>query len=303
MAKLRLTYTYKDRATLKGEVQAAGARELELTRQVASLAEEIEQMQDPGSNYRRKKNRTVETVQAEIEEHRAELAGIKEVPSNGWILIDFPTNFSQAMLLEKALSGFQILEDLEKTQRETEQEEANVLVRPTEKPAPPKTLTPSGLDAVIWFDCSRDECLRRALGRRIDSQNNIIYHIQDNPPSVEKSPLCEIIEPIDDESESMSVLLDRWVAFDQTQDGLRKWLVQFGDEVAGSNLLSKIDAGGDINSVFQQIDAVIKELIAQKARKLALERATVQSSLIREEEKVERKRAAELAEQAAAAQA
>jgi hypothetical protein len=42
-------------------------------------------------------------------------------------------------------------------------------VKPTEKPIPPKTLIPSGIDAVIWFECSRDECLRRALGRRNDT--------------------------------------------------------------------------------------------------------------------------------------
>lgn len=129
------------------------------------------------------------------------------------------------MLLEKALSGYQIPADLEPTQREIESEEARLLVKPTKKPAPPKTLIPSGIDAVIWFDCTRDECLRRALGRRIDSQTGIVYHIEDNKPSIEKSPLCEVIEPIDDESESMSCLVDRWVAFDQTRDGLQKWLV------------------------------------------------------------------------------
>jgi hypothetical protein len=155
------------------------------------------------------------------------------------------------MLLERALSGYQIKEDLEKTQRETEQEEANMLVRPTERPAPPKTLIPSGIDAIVWFDCSRDECLRRALGRRIDSQSNVIYHIQDNPPSIEKSPLCEIVEPIDDESESTACLVDRWVAFDQTSDGLQKWITLFGDEENSSNLMARIEAGGDINAVFE----------------------------------------------------
>lgn len=48
---------------------------------------------------------------------------------------------------------------------------------------------------------------------------------------------------------------------------------------------------------------MVKELIAQKARKFALQRATVQSNIIREQEKAERKRAAELAEQEAAAAA
>ena len=162
------------------------------------------------------------------------------------------------MLLEKALSGYQQIEDTEPTQREIELKKASLLVRPTEKPEPPKTLRPSGIDAVIWFYCSREECLRRALGRRIDGQNNIIYHIQDNPPSIEKSPLCEVIEPIDDESESMACLVDRWVAFDQNRHGLDTWLSKFGDEYTSTNLIAKIEASGDINSVYDQIDGVLK---------------------------------------------
>ena len=76
------------------------------------------------------------------------------------------------------------------------------MVKPSEKVKPPKTLIPSGIDAVIWFDCSSDESLRRALGRRVDPETNSVYHIQDNPPSIEKSPLCELILPIDDEKVS-----------------------------------------------------------------------------------------------------
>ena len=179
------------------------------------------------------------------------------------------------MLLEKALSGYQQIEDTEPTQREIELKKASLLVRPTEKPEPPKTLRPSGIDAVIWFDCSREECLRRALGRRIDGQNNIIYHIQDNPPSIEKSPLCEVIEPIDDESESMACLVDRWVAFDQNRHGLDTWLSKFGDEYTSTNLIAKIEASGDINSVYDQIDGVLKQIVEQKARKQAVRRSGI----------------------------
>jgi hypothetical protein len=73
--------------------------------------------------------------------------------------------------------------------------------------------------------------------------------------------LCEIIEPIDDESESMACLLDRWVAFDQGKDGLRKWITQFGDEYTSTNLMTKIEASGDINSVYDQIDNILKKIV------------------------------------------
>jgi hypothetical protein len=159
-----------------------------------------------------------------------------------------------------------------------------MLVKPTMKVPPPKTLIPSGIDAVIWFDCSRDECLRRALGRRIDEKNNIIYHIQDNPPSIEQSPLCEIIVPIDDESESMAPLLDRWVAFDQTKSGLEKWLTQFGDEGTSRNLMSRIEASGDINSVYDQIDSILRDIVDHKMKTQTFLRSRIQSVIIEKEE-------------------
>jgi hypothetical protein len=52
-------------------------------------------------------------------------------------------------------------------------------VQPNAKEVPPKKLLKSGLDAVIWIDCSRDECLRRAIGRRFDNVNEKVYHIED----------------------------------------------------------------------------------------------------------------------------
>lgn len=104
---------------------------------------------------KKKKRRTVETVRREIEEAQSKLAAIRSIDNNGWILIDFPSTLSQAMLLEKALSGYQMEAELEPTQREIEAEQAGLLVKPTEKPVPPKRLIPSGIDAVVWFDCEK----------------------------------------------------------------------------------------------------------------------------------------------------
>lgn len=57
-------------------------------------------------------------------------------------------------------------------QRTKEIEDAYLLVQPNAKEEPPKTLIPSGLDAVLWFDCPIRECLRRADGRRVDPFDN-----------------------------------------------------------------------------------------------------------------------------------
>jgi hypothetical protein len=51
-------------------------------------------MQDPESKMKKKKKRTEEIVQKEIDDQQKELAKIKTIENNGWILIDFPSNFS-----------------------------------------------------------------------------------------------------------------------------------------------------------------------------------------------------------------
>ena len=95
-------------------------------------------MQDPDSQVKRKKKRTVEVVEKEIQEIQKELQQIKMIENNGWILVDFPTNFSQAMLLEKALSGYQMPADLGSKQRDLEYKDANLLIKPTEQLATPR---------------------------------------------------------------------------------------------------------------------------------------------------------------------
>jgi hypothetical protein len=43
----------------------------------------------------------------------AELAKMDQLPVDGWVLVDFPCSYSQAKLLESALSGFKPHEELE----------------------------------------------------------------------------------------------------------------------------------------------------------------------------------------------
>ena len=69
-------------------------RELDLTKAVENLYEELRLMKDPDSGYKKKKKRTVEFVEKEIQDKERELEQIKVIENNGWILVDFPTNFS-----------------------------------------------------------------------------------------------------------------------------------------------------------------------------------------------------------------
>ena len=104
-----------DGETIRGEIKTDAEKELELTRQLGNLQEELRLMRDPDSNVKRKKKRTDEVVEKEIKDCEAQIEKTQSINKNGWILIDFPTNFAQAMLLEKALSGYQMPEDLEPT--------------------------------------------------------------------------------------------------------------------------------------------------------------------------------------------
>lgn len=55
----------------------------------------------------------------------------------------------------------------------------------------------SGLDLVIELKVDEEECLRRAKGRKIDPQTEIVYHMQDNPPPTDVKGLLERLKDID----------------------------------------------------------------------------------------------------------
>lgn len=90
----------------------------------------------------------------------------------------------------------------------------------------------SGLDCVVWFNCSIEECLRRADGRRVDSAETgpkrTDYHVDDRPPTFDKSPLCERLIHVEDDQNSTAGLIDRFVSFDQASKSLKAWFYKFG---------------------------------------------------------------------------
>lgn len=146
-------------------------------------------------------------------------------------------------------------------------ESALLLVQPNAKEVPPTILIRSGLDAVIWFEASRDECSRRALGRRYDNVNEKTYHIQDQPPLTTNAPLCERMTPMDEMENSEATLIDRWMSFDHSAKSIERWFSCFGDAATGNSILRKINADLSEDLVFAQIQDAVDSLLIRKRDK------------------------------------
>lgn len=82
----------------------------------------------------------------------------------GWVLDNYPQNYNQAKLLEKALSGYDANSRENQIQKLKGKPRKSSLV-PDPRPPPPPPEPASGIDVVILFDLEDDLCLKRASGR------------------------------------------------------------------------------------------------------------------------------------------
>ena len=149
-------------------------------------------------------------------------------------------------------------------------EEAFLLVQPNAKEVPPKCMIPSGLDAILWFDCEQDECQRRADGRRVDRdaepETREIYNVTTLVPPTNQAPLCERLEAVTEEFNHSSLIVDKICSFNQQTNSLKRWLEKFGDEDKQRPLLHMIDATVDEKKVNLQVREVLDQIKSDKAR-------------------------------------
>ncbi|CAG9310701.1 unnamed protein product [Blepharisma stoltei] len=57
--------------------------------------------------------------------------------------------------------------------------------------------------------------LKRSFGRRIDPKTNLLYHIENDVPTLNESPLVENLKPNDKINEHRGVIVDRMIALDR----------------------------------------------------------------------------------------
>lgn len=101
------------------------------------------------------------------------------------MLVDFPRNLTQAKLLESAFTGYQSASD---TAKPKDQQNFEVWSKFTEPSHDNDNVAdgtieaqPSLFDGIFILQASKEECQRRAAGRKIDPTTNTVYHAEDDP--------------------------------------------------------------------------------------------------------------------------
>lgn len=112
----------------------------------------------------------------------------------GIVLLDFPSTYAQASLLEKSITSFLAADKREKSHLDLALEEAKKVVKPTERELIQRRPIRPGMDLIFSIAITKQESLRRALGRRFDSTSKQHFHLEDNPPPVDNAPLIERLE-------------------------------------------------------------------------------------------------------------
>ena len=112
--------------------------------------------------------------------------------------MDFPRNLNQAKLLENAFTGFQAITDLPKPVNQQNYEVWSKFTDPDSTSAGSSASEiepqPSLFDGIFIMGASKEECMRRAVGRKLDPQTGTIYHPEDSPAPEGDAKLLERLQ-------------------------------------------------------------------------------------------------------------
>lgn len=158
----------------------------------------------------------------------------------GWVLTDFPKNRTQALLLEKELTGYvepapvtpgNLKRSNSRARQYSEIHKQPYVAKPEEEN--PK----SGLDCVLWLDVSNEASFKRALGQRVDSLTQVKYHLVDAPPPLDEPGLQERLVDTDEDAESKKQLHFEIAHFENNETPLRALYEKFSNLKVSSSTI------------------------------------------------------------------
>lgn len=212
----------------------------------------------------------------------------------GWIVIGFPDNLQQYALFERFISGWVAPNQRPMADAERKKAEAALLApKPYEAP-PPFELFPGGVDLHFRLDVGNDEIIRRAVGRRLDPQTALVYHLEDSPPPSKKQLIYERLVPIDDLAFSQGSLTDRLHAFDVCQLEIEPFLGHFGPYEDLPRLVEVPE--GPPEQIYDMVEEKVAELFDRKRVDQMQKQEEAMEAKRRKEEEAAAKEAAAEAE-------
>ena len=224
----------------------------------------------------------IDALDAAYEAAAAELEATYPRPP-GYVIDGFPCTAAEAAALERALTG------LDETRAESLRASVSVVAPPAEHEilARVDVSYVSGLDGIITLElpCEPDcqAATLRALGRRVDPETGVAYHLDFDPPPEDEPGLAErlrLCEP--PEATRVEQRLHAWNADDELAK-LGDWLAKFetseasashtnaDEETRGaekkarrSGLRVPIDARVSAGEVFQAVEAEATRVLDSK---------------------------------------
>ena len=182
--------------------------------------------------------------------------------NKGFVVVDFPNTYNQAKILEKKLSGYMPESEKPQTKAELLKCNASLILDKTPKNQPPRQLIKGGLDFVFLLEVPPSECIRRALGLRVDPATGQIYHLEDNPPPTTENFICERLRLVDDHANSLSSLVTRHLSFERLCGLVADFYEPFGFEKEKLKQFNTINGHKNKDLITQDLIDILNKLIS-----------------------------------------
>jgi adenylate kinase family enzyme len=205
-------------------------------------------------------------------QYQQELNKISIESNKGFILVDFPNNFSQANILEQKLSGYVYELSKPKSDIEKMRDNYSQILDKTFKPPKKKILIEGGLDVCIYLDGDSNECIRRSQNRKIDPTTGMIYHLDDNPPNQEDKKLLERLIGTEEIQPVENLILESHKEFNININKILEFYSIFGYSKMNFKMMNKIpiipqaddstkDYKEQVNHICHEITQIINHII------------------------------------------
>ena len=221
------------------------------------VLEEIEKNKE--ENIKRPK-----TFERKDKELNDELMKISLEASKGFVIVNFPNTYNQAKLLENIISGYIPKNESRQLKSNKMKNTFSIVLDKSEEVLPPNKLILGGFDFIFYINVPSNECIRRAVGRRLfynaKDKEQIIYHLEDKLPSTD-SNICENLKKVGNIDRCESALVTRHLSFENSVDDVISFYQPFGFENKKLQSFEEINGNQEKDYVTQNILTYINKLV------------------------------------------